>query len=296
VLLIGSFDGFHKGHAFLLNKAKDFIARNPSYQIQFLTFKDSLCNFFQHTNFPMLLTLEEREFLFSSLLKQKACFITPSKDFFALSAKEFFTLMLAKNKKIHLIISEESQLGCDKMTGTLQFQKLKNELGDHFSFEVMPLYKEKEDEKISSSHLRALIAKGEIKKANELTTTPFFHYGTIIKGNQKGRMIGFPTLNINYPSYKMAPPFGVYLTQTNLYSKIYKSLTYISNFKLQETLSKDALSETYLLDFNPPHNEESYGQKALVTLKEFVRPPIKIKNLEELKTLLERDKLTLLKS
>lgn len=291
VLLIGSFDGIHKGHYHLFQAAKNFVKENPHASILTLTFQDSIENFFRSEQKPMLFSLPERQSIFKDFLHIPALFLPMKKDFFLLKAIDFLKLFTQNHNRVHLILSEESRFGFDQIGSKEQLSQMQKDLQGSLTFDILPLTKN-HDAKISTTTIKDLIKNGQLQEANYLLQIPFFLKGIVQKGNQKGRTIDFPTLNVMYPDHKIVPPFGVYETQTCINYKEYKGLTYISNFKIKEVLQKEILSETYLFDFDSS-KKEAYGEEIIIFLKKFMRPPIKINNLKELKTLLETDKFNI---
>ena len=111
--------------------------------------------------------------------------------------------------------------------------------------------------------------------------------GIVIKGQQIGRTIGFPTANITYPSEIIDLPFGAYSTDVILDNKSYKG---VANFGIRPTVSgKSASLEVHILDFN----QDIYNQKITVTFNKMLRKEKKFSSLEELKSQIRKDILTI---
>jgi riboflavin kinase/FMN adenylyltransferase len=79
---------------------------------------------------------------------------------------------------------------------------------------------------ISSTYLRYLIRAGRLKEANRLLPQPVGILGTVIRGRQKGKLIGFPTANVN-PHHEVLPPCGVYAVRVGLENRRFKGVCYI---------------------------------------------------------------------
>ncbi len=136
----------------------------------------------------------------------------------------------------------------------------------------------------SSSNIRAFLKGGDIALANKMLGRPFFFEGEIKKGDQRGRTIGFPTINQIYPTELVCPKFGVYVTQTEIEGKTYKSIT---NIGLRPTFeTKTVTAETFIFDFS----ENVYGKMAKVSLLSFLREEKKFSSLSELKNAILSDK------
>ena len=120
--------------------------------------------------------------------------------------------------------------------------------------------------------------------ANELLGYPYFIRGKIIHGNQIGRTIGFPTININPPPQKLLPPYGVYVSRIRLDGKRYGGIT---NIGKKPTIRGDypAGAETYIYDFHG----DVYEKTARVELLHFERPEMRFAGIGELRAQLEKD-------
>ena len=137
---------------------------------------------------------------------------------------------------------------------------------------------------ISSTYIREALLNGSMELANELLGYPYFIQGKIIHGNQLGRTIGFPTINITPPPQKLLPPFGVYVSQIQLDGKQYKGIT---NIGMKPTIQGDnpAGAETYIYDFKG----DVYERTAKIELLHFERPEMKFDGIGQLKRQLEKD-------
>ena len=137
---------------------------------------------------------------------------------------------------------------------------------------------------ISSTYVREEIAKGNIKKANQLLGYPYFIQGTVVHGNQIGRTIGIPTANINAQQNKLLPPFGVYVARVHVNNKVYGGIT---NVGKKPTVGDNypAGVETNIFDFEG----DIYDAVIKVEFLEFVRPEIRFESVEDLTEQMNRD-------
>ena len=140
------------------------------------------------------------------------------------------------------------------------------------------------NEIVSSSTIRHLIAEGNITKANELLGRPHTIIGEVIKGKQLGRTIGFPTVNLNYNKEYILPKGGVYYTLAEYDNNIYKAIT---NIGYNPTVEGGKLSvETYILNFD----KQIYGEVVKIYFINRIRDEVKFNTIEELKQQLLKDK------
>ena len=139
---------------------------------------------------------------------------------------------------------------------------------------------------ISSSEIRRFIKAGAIEMVNSMLGRKFSVRGSVIKGKQLGREIGYPTANIIYPLDIVEPPYGVYDVDVELVDgSQYRGL---ANFGISPTVTNDGIPslEVYLLDFD---GRELYDQEIKVSFSRYVRPEIKFENLDALKMQIEFD-------
>lgn len=136
---------------------------------------------------------------------------------------------------------------------------------------------------LSSSHIRSLLKSGEVEKANDFLYKPFSFKARVEKGDQRGRTIGFPTINQKYPTDLVKPRFGVYKTEVLVVGEKYDAITDIG---VRPTYETDfIISETFIKNFSG----DLYGKEITVTPIKFLRDEKKFLNIEELKKQIEID-------
>ena len=140
-----------------------------------------------------------------------------------------------------------------------------------------------------------LIQNGQLKLANDLLGRNWYITGTVEKGKQQGREIGFPTANISLKNF-LKPPLGVYVSRLKVIINKYSEknndwLPSISNIGTRPTVSGDSINlETHIIDFKENNFESNlYGRRIKVELIEFLRPEKKFKSLSELQKQIEVD-------
>lgn len=196
--------------------------------------------------------------------------------------EEFFVNILVN--KLHtkvLVVGSNYYFGKGKQGGV----ELLKELGERYNVKVVIVDAVLEgDEIISSSRIRKLISSGNIEMANKLAGYPYSVSGTIVKGNQLGRKLGFPTINIMTEEHRAYPPNGVYATKVYIDQKQYLGITNIGYAPTVDVEVKRI--ETYIYDFN----EDVYGKHAKVEFYKFIRPERKFNGIEELKCEVDKNK------
>jgi riboflavin kinase/FMN adenylyltransferase len=283
IVTLGTFDGVHIGHNAILDKICK-VANSESLESVILTF-------FPHPrlivsnnyDIKLLNTIEEK----SALLEKKGIqnfIIHPfDKTFSELSPREFVTQVLVDKLNIQkIIIGHDHKFGKDRAA---DFNDLIN-FGKEFGFEVEEISAQQINEvSVSSTKIRNSLLEGNISLANEYLGYPYVLTGTVVKGNQLGRTIGFPTANVDIPEdYKLIPKNGVYIVTANVNNK---TVFGMMNIGVKPTLGENKLSiEVHLLDFD----SDIYNQKIQVNILERLRDEQKFESFEALKLQIELDK------
>ena len=141
----------------------------------------------------------------------------------------------------------------------------------------------KNGEIVSSTVIRNLLKNGEIQKANELLGSEFSFTAPVDHGDERGRKIGFPTLNQRYPEDLVKIKFGVYKTKVLFEGRAYDGIT---NIGIRPTFESEyVISETYIKNFSG----DLYEREVEIIPIEFLREEIKFASLEELKKQIEKD-------
>ena len=143
-----------------------------------------------------------------------------------------------------------------------------------------------EGEVISSTAIRKSIVQGELQKAKIMLGRPVSVLGTVIRGDGRGRDLGYPTANLNL-HHEIRPPTGVYATRAILGSKEYRALTNIGMRPTFKEASRDIepLVEVHVIDFDG----SLYGEDLEVQFLYKLREEIRFRDVEELRLQLEND-------
>ena len=283
IVTLGTFDGVHLGHTVILDRICN-IAKQENLESVVLTF-------FPHprlivsndSEIKLLNTMAEK----AKLLEQKGIqnfIIHPFDKLFSdLSPREFVEQILIKQLNIQKII-----IGYDHKFGKNRAADFNDliDFGKEFGFEVEEIPAKQVDEvSVSSTKIRKSLLEGKISLANTYLGYLYMLSGNVVKGNQLGRTIGFPTANIQISeNYKLIPKNGVYIVTALVNNK---TIFGMMNIGVKPTLGENLLSiEVHLLQFS----EDIYGQKIQVNVIERLRDEQKFESFEALKSQLEIDK------
>ena len=281
VVALGSFDGVHRGHQKLFKLAKE--------ESQRLNIETIVFSFYPHPTWivgnskkSLIMSQEEKRNIIESIGIDILIEYPFTKDFADMLPEDFFANILVN--KLHtkvLVVGSNYYFGKGKQGGV----ELLKELGEKYNVKVVIVDAVLEgDEIISSSRIRKLISSGNIEMANKLAGHPYSVSGTIVKGNQLGRKLGFPTINIMTEEYRAYPPNGVYATKVYIDKKQYLGITNIGYAPTVDVEVKRI--ETYIYDFN----EDVYGKHAKVEFYKFIRPERKFNSIDELKSEVDKNK------
>jgi riboflavin kinase/FMN adenylyltransferase len=136
---------------------------------------------------------------------------------------------------------------------------------------------------VSSTRIRQALREGDLDTAQALLGRPYSVTGTIVRGEQRGRALGFPTINVAPPPDKLLPHDGIYATWVVLGDTRYRAA---SSLGVRPTFGGGPRKlEAYILDFS----EEVYGQQATVAFVERLRDEIRFDSAEELATQIAKD-------
>lgn len=154
-----------------------------------------------------------------------------------------------------------------------------------YGYELVVVEKEEhQGHEISSTYIRDVLKSGDVALTNYLLGHPFEINGRVERGRQLGRTLGFPTMNVAWPEYKLVPPHGVYICEITIDGKKYPG---ISNIGVRPTVAKDnkVVLESFLFDFHG----DAYGKKIKAEILEFMRPEKKFASVEEMKSRVDQD-------
>ncbi|MBT3392931.1 MAG: riboflavin biosynthesis protein RibF [Elusimicrobiaceae bacterium] len=282
-ILIGTFDGVHKGHQHLTNKLK---ALAKKYEQKSLALYFAYpAKVLQSVNKEMsvICTPEEKK----QLLKAQNIDGVKELKFFAiknLSRENFFNLLLTKYKMGGMLVGRDFAFAKNR-SGHLDFLAEKCKQYD-IPFIHEGFVTNSDGKKISSSLIRDALNSGHLIKANRMLTRPYEISGKVIMGMKLGRKIGFPTANLDPSIFKIHPK-GVYAGKAILDDKTYNAVINIGFRPTINTINKNVpLIEAHLLNFD----KDIYGKVLKLQFLKKIRKEMRFHNLDELKAQIAKDK------
>ena len=285
ILTLGTFDGVHLGHQKILERIIDNTANNTYESLVLTFFPHPRMVLQENSEIKLLNTMEEKVYLMENMGIQNLVIHPFDTVFSQLTAEEFVRTVLVNQFDIHkIIIGHDHRFGRDR---TANIDDLIS-FGKQYGFEVEQIsVQEINDLSISSTKIRKAISQGNMPLANEYLGYDYFLSGTVFKGKQLGRTIGFPTANIKIEEdYKLIPHNGVYAVKSIINQK---TIFGMMNIGFNPTVSGEKLSiEVHFFDFDT----DLYEQKIKVSILKYIRAEQKFDSVDLLTEQLEKDKST----
>jgi len=249
VVAIGVFDGVHIGHKKILHDAVKIAKRNNTKSIA-LTFYPHPLSVVDSNAAPLsLISLKHRLNLIKDIGIDKRVVFNFTKGFSNFTAEIFIKNVLVKKLNAGWVVVGENFSFGKHREGDCNLLK---DRGRVYGFKVAHVktltYKGKV---ISSSFIRRLIQSGDLDLAKRLLGRPVEVLGTVVKGNEIGRELGFPTANIN-PHHEIVPPSGVYIVKVNIDKHIYNGVLNIGvrpTFYGNKKQDKEPTIEVFIFNF-----------------------------------------------
>ncbi len=284
-LTIGNFDGVHAGHRQLLKKLQ---AECTKKGLQFV-----VVTFIPHPQ--KILQPEKERFLLNSYEKRRELLATLgvnylvelkfTRDFSTLSAESFMRTHLFSYQGLkEFYLGYDFAFGANKQGGHDLASTICHESG--INVEIQPKF-EMHSEVVSSTFIRDLIFSGRVDEASIYLERTFNLEGVVIKGEGRGKKIGYPTANIQVSPDLIIPDNGVYVTRTKYQNMTYHSVTNIG-FNPTFKDGKQMHIETNIFDFD----NDIYGERLEIEFIKKLRNEKKFSTVNDLVNQIKADVIT----
>ena len=278
---LGKFDGIHTGHQKLIEIVRQKADEENLLAVLF-TFDSlplSICpQKYQH----FISTSSERRRLCENFGIDVEIEYPFTEEFMNMEPEDFICrILIDKLHAKYVVVGTDYRFGKDRAGDAAMLVEAGEELG----FTTIIVEKEKyQDKEISSTYIREELKVGHMETVNVLLNRPFNVTGVVSIGNQLGRKLDFPTINIYPTEYKLLPPNGVYATQTTIDGEKFYGVT---NLGTKPTVSDapEISVETFLFDFD----QDVYGKKVDVEFIHFIRPEMKFDSVDMLIEQMNKD-------
>lgn len=270
---IGYFDGLHLGHRQLIDKTIEQ-AKSRGIKSAMITFHpDPWVVIKNIKKVEHLMTMKDRMELAERLGIDVWIILNFTKELSECSPQSFLDDILCQLPIDALIYGYDFRFG-HRGAGDSKF--LKNEGSRCFdAFEIEQI--SDHNEKISSTRISETITNGDMETAARLLDRPYSLSGIVVGGRHKGREIGFPTANLDYPQEYILPKKGVYIGEAVVPQGRFKAMINIGHNPTFNTRNEVSI-EAYLLDFN----DLLYGQKITLYFLHRIRDEMKFESIQRL--------------
>ncbi len=302
VVTIGTFDGVHAGHQKIINRLLEstvphhLVTSSPHHESVLLTFHPHprLVLYPNQHDLQLLNTLEEKIALLERCGVEHLVIHPFTKEFSQLTHADFVKQILVDGLGVKkLIIGYDHHFGHNRSGGLRELR----EIAPQYNFEVEEIPEQDIDAvAISSTRIRKALQTGDVAEANILLGHDYSLSGVVVKGNQLGRTLGFPTANIQVDDkYKLIPPNGIYAVQVALSDAKesingYNVVVYNGALSIgtRPTFDNGARTiEANIFDFDA----DIYGKPITLFFKHHLRAELKFESAEALVVQMKKDKL-----
>jgi riboflavin kinase/FMN adenylyltransferase len=280
VIALGNFDGFHAGHQAVVGRAVRH-AQDEGRPAIVATFDPHPVRFFKPDVAPFrLTTLDQRQELFAAAGADAMLVLPFDAALAGTTAEDFITeLLLDRNGAAGVVTGSDFVFGKGRGGDVVTLADHARRLG-FFTEMVAPV---EDDAVISSSRIREALQAGDCATAARLLTRPFTVRGRVEHGDKNGRLLGFPTANIDMGNY-LRPRYGIYAVTGKLPDG--RELKGAANLGIRPSfVPPKELLEPHFFDFA----EDLYGQEIDVAFHAFIRPEAKYDSMDALMVQIAQD-------
>ncbi len=287
VVTIGAYDGVHRGHQAVIGQVRS-LATELGCRTAVVTFDRHPATVVRPESAPRLITdLEQKLELLAATGVDATVLVTFDERRSQEPAEDFVRGVLVRGLRAkRVVVGEDFHFGHHRAGNVA----LLRGMGAQHDFDVVPVEllprQDGVEEPISSTAVRRALAGGEVEVASALLGRPFEVRGSVVTGDQRGRLLGFPTANVEIPNQMCVPADGVY---AGWYERADGSVHATAiNLGRRPTFYEHAdhsLLEAHLLDFA----DDLYGERAKVRFVAFLRSERKFDGIDALVAQLKRD-------
>lgn len=286
VAAIGFFDGIHIGHQEVINTAI-MKAKEKNMESAVITFHPhpSVVLNKQKKNVKYITPIRQKQEILQQMNVDRLYIIKFNEELSSLSPQQFIDHFIIGLHIKHVVAGFDFTFG---HKGSGNMDNINQYTRDLFTYTTVSKVKN-DEEKISSTRIRNLLASGDVTQVNELLGRPLSLYGTVLSGARRGRKLGFPTANLNVEEDLLLPKPGIYAVRVLYKNRIYEAMASLGT---NPTFPEDELRlslEVHIFDYN----HDIYGEELLLEWHAYIRDEAKFPSVEALIKQLEDDERTI---
>ena len=292
---LGKFDGVHCGHQKVIQPILQKPADTERIYPTVITFVPHPQEFFTGKPRRLLTPLDEKVQQLELLGVKQLVLIPFNKELSTLTPEQFVEqIILEKLQAARISVGQDFCFGSNRSGTAFDLKMLVAKYGIPVTIVPLETHEDNlpleiEETRISTSLIRKILETGDIEKANRMLGRAYNLIGTVIKGQQLGRTIGFPTANLQLPEDKFLPRQGVYavrVSDINTPDTTLNNHWGVMNIGNRPTVNGNYPTvEVHLLDWSG----DLYDKKLKIQLEKFLRPEQKFSSLEALKAQIQLD-------
>lgn len=269
-LTIGNFDGLHIGHQNLIEKVKKFSDTKSAV----MTFFPHPMSVITNKELPILMDISDKERALKMMGVDLFIVVEFTKAFSKLEKIEFIEWLKSLQVK-RIVVGRDFKFG-HKGSGSV------DDLKQHFEVLVVEdlLYK---DTRVSTTYIKLLLEQGDMKLARKLLNKSYSIHGEVIHGDKVGKMIGYPTANIDYKNHYL-PKIGVYAVKVEIGDKTYLGC---ANLGHNPTINYSTTRRLEVFIMN--YDGNLYEEEITVSFEYYLRDEIKYDKVETMLEQIEKD-------
>ena len=300
-IALGNFDGIHQGHQTVLQPIINFARTKgqPRVYPSVVSFTPHPREFFTGGKLQLLTPIAEKAEILSELGIEQLILLPFDRRLASLSPQEFVELLVVQLKTKDISVGSDFRFGHQRKGTAEDLKNIAHSWGIIVHINSLHRYSDRDPKarrepnrsvRVSSSLIRQALSEGKTSLANTMLSRPYSLIGTVVTGQQLGRTIGFPTANLQLPTEKFLPRYGVYSADVFLQQTTVKG---VMNIGCRPTVAGEAPTvEVHLLNWSG----DLYGQTVKVNLMKFIRPEQKFASVEALKQQITKDCRSVLNS
>ena len=281
IFALGFFDGVHLGHQALLQACRS-LADELDCKAGVVTFLGHPDQVVSGTPTPLINTPADRSRLLRRFGMDDVLELPFDKQLMNMPWMTFFRLLLTKYGAAGLVCGHDFRFG---FRGEGNVEKLSSACRDAgIPCRIVPEQK-LDGITVSSTHIRSLLERGEMERAEAFLGHRHILTGTVVPGRHLGRTLGIPTANLVLPRGLLIPRFGVYICRAAVDGASYPAVT---NVGTRPTVGgQNVTVEPWILDFDG----DLYGKELTLEFCKFLRPEIKFPSLADLQAEIQKNAL-----
>jgi riboflavin kinase/FMN adenylyltransferase len=281
-LTVGAYDGLHLGHQALLARLRAH-AQRLGVPTLMVTFEPMPREFLSPANPPVRLTsLRERWRILGRMQLDGLCVLRFGTAIRSLSADQFATLLAERLQPAVVVVGHDFRFGRDGQGTAEKLHAAGQRLG--FAVDIAePVTLA--GERVSSSAIREALAATDLQHAARLLGRPYTMIGRVVRGEQLGRKLGFPTANVRFP-HRRLPVAGIFAVRVRIRGAADVPLAGVASIGTRPTVGgTEPLLEVYVFDFDG----DLYGREIGVECVQFLRPEAKFGSLDAMVAQIQQD-------